>query len=64
VTVGEACQRLIHALILFHGLSAAKINSRDVADLNSLLYVVIGGPALQPLVKVTPPTPRADAPAN
>jgi len=62
LTVGEAYQRLINALIAFDGISSDAQSARKVADTNGLLYVIIGDPALQPLVKMTPATPRPAAP--
>jgi hypothetical protein len=53
LTVGEAYQRQINALIAFHGSSADDLISRDVEASNGLLYVIIGDPALQPLAKMT-----------
>jgi hypothetical protein len=49
LTVGEAYQRQINALITFTGISQNDLISRDIADNNGLLYVIIGDPALQPL---------------
>jgi hypothetical protein len=59
LTVGESYQRLINALMAFDasapdGFGAA---SQSEAGANALLYVVIGDPALQPLVKMTPLKP-------
>ncbi|MCE0499656.1 MAG: C25 family cysteine peptidase [Methylacidiphilales bacterium] len=56
LTVGEAYQRQINALLAFNGFSADDLISRNVADANALLYVIIGDPALQPLAKMTPAT--------
>jgi hypothetical protein len=56
LTVGEAYQRQINALIAFGDFSTDDLISLDVADVDSLLYVIIGDPALQPLVKMAPPT--------
>jgi hypothetical protein len=58
LTVGEAYQRQINALIAFNGFSADDLISRDVDDADSLLYVIIGDPALQPLEKMTPVRPK------
>jgi hypothetical protein len=55
--VGEAYQRLVNALMGFHHFTVADLSSPDAANLNSLLYVVIGDPAFQPLAKMTPHTP-------
>jgi hypothetical protein len=62
LTVGEAYQRLINALIAFSGTSADDLVSRDVVKSNTLLYVIIGDPALQPLAKMTLATPRPSGP--
>jgi hypothetical protein len=59
--VGEAYQRLVNALIGFEHLTVADLSSRDPANMNSLLYVIIGDPALQPLTKMTPRTGRRPA---
>jgi hypothetical protein len=48
LTVGEAYQRLLNALIAEGGVQPGA---------NRLLYVVIGDPALQPLEKMTPVKP-------
>jgi hypothetical protein len=54
LTVGEAYQRQINALIAFNDFSAHDLIARDIEDVDSLLYVIIGDPALQPLEKMTP----------
>jgi hypothetical protein len=53
LTVGEAYQRQMNALLAFAGLSTDDLDSMTVADANALLYVIIGDPALQPLAKMT-----------
>ena len=62
LTVGEAYQRQINALIAFNHPTVADLSSHDAATLNSLLYVIIGDPALQPLAKMTPLAQKASAP--
>jgi hypothetical protein len=62
LSVGEAYQRQINALIAFNGFSADALISRDVAASNGLLYVIIGDPALQPLAKMTLATQRPATP--
>jgi DNA-binding beta-propeller fold protein YncE len=59
LTVGEAYQRQINALMALRGTSSDDLISHDVAANNSLLYVIIGDPTLQPLAKTTaaPPEP-------
>jgi hypothetical protein len=60
LTVGEAYQRLINALIDVQGLTAGELvlreeiagNQAAVMRRNPLLYVIVGDPALQPLVRV------------
>ena len=61
LTVGEAYQRLINALIEYYQLSPSNFISGDEGDTqafveraNNLLYAIIGDPALQPLAKMTP----------
>jgi hypothetical protein len=54
LTVGEAYQRQINALIAFNHFRVPDLGSRDAEALNSLLYVIIGDPALQPLARMTP----------
>ena len=48
LTVGEAYQRLLNALVAEGGIQPGA---------NPLLYVVIGDPALQPLEKMAPIKP-------
>ena len=62
--VGEAYQRLVNALLDYERKTVADLSSQDAAKLNSLLYVIIGDPALQPLVKTTPRTGRRPAPSR
>ena len=59
LTVGEAYQRQINALIAQNGASPNDFGSttQPEAGADDLLYVVIGDPALQPLVKMTPLKP-------
>jgi hypothetical protein len=64
LTVGEAYQRLINALLAFNGLSGDTLISGDMEETNSLLYVIIGDPALQPLAKMIPVNQQASAPSN
>ena len=52
--VGEAYQRLLNALMGYEHLTVADLSSRSVMKLNSLLYVIVGDPALQPLEKMKP----------
>jgi hypothetical protein len=52
LTVGEAYQRQINALIAFRDFSADDLISGDFAETDSLLYVIIGDPALQPFAKI------------
>jgi len=59
LTVGEAYQRLVNALLAFNQLSLTELRSRGAEDANCLLYVIIGDPALQPLARTVLATPRA-----
>jgi hypothetical protein len=61
MTVGEAYQRQINAIMAFSrpsaqgpGAGGSGRKGRPGVDTNSLLYVVIGDPALQPLEKFAP----------
>jgi hypothetical protein len=61
LTVGEAYQRQINALIAYAGISPRKLISDEsgtagISGANELLYAIIGDPALQPLAKMTPAT--------
>ena len=57
LTVGEAYQRLLNALIGMSRLSPTNLalpdgaNTRAVMQRNELLYALIGDPALQPFTK-------------
>ena len=52
LTVGEAYQRQINALLQYGNFSANDLLSGDLDRTDSLLYVIIGDPALQPLAKM------------
>jgi hypothetical protein len=56
LTVGEAYQRQINAILALNSFSEDDLVSQNLADTNDLLYVIIGDPALQPLAKMSPAT--------
>lgn len=54
LTVGEAYQRQINALLDYNDVSPDDLIEGSLDRTNDLLYVVIGDPALQPFAKMVP----------